>query len=413
MTRRNILLGIGGGISAYKTPELARQLIAKDTEVVPVLTHSAMEFVTATSLAAVSGQRTRTNLWDVEAERTMSHIELARWLDVLLIAPATANLMSEMAHGAAPDLLTTIYLATTAPTVIAPAMNQQMWQRPATQRNLRLLQDDGVLVFGPDTGDQACGEFGPGRMMEPKVIVERLLSSVFSTPRLLNGSKVLVTAGPTREPIDPVRYISNSSSGRQGYAIAEAARDAGAEVILVSGPTALPAPFGLETISVITTSEMKDAVMSHVSTSDVFFAVAAVADYRPQTPQSTKIKRHIEQSEGIMELTLTETDDIVSCVAEMNHRPYIVGFAAETDNPLAFAREKRVRKNLDAIVVNDVSRDDIGFNSERNEVTLIHESGEIHFAKGLKSNIATQLVSTIAGICHEVKDSISTKSTTD
>ena len=413
MTRRNILLGIGGGISAYKTPELVRQLVAKDMEVIPLLTRSAMEFVTATSLAAVSGQRVRTNLWDDEAERTMSHIELARWLDVLLIAPATANLMSEMAHGTASDLLTTICLAAKAPAVIAPAMNQQMWQHPATQRNLRLLQDDGVWVFGPDTGDQACGEFGPGRMMEPEAIVERLISSVFPTSCLLHGSKVLVTAGPTREPIDPVRYISNSSSGRQGYAIAEAARDAGAEVVLVSGPTALPVPFGLEIVAVTTASEMKDAAMQYVSTSDIFFAVAAVADYRPQNPQPTKIKRHVAQPEGTMEIVLAETDDIVSCVTEMNHRPYVVGFAAETDNPLKFAREKRVRKKLDAIVVNDVSRDDIGFDSERNEVTLIHESGEVHFSKSLKSNVATQLVSTIAGLFHEAKDSISTTSTTD
>ena len=405
--QKKVLLGVGGGIAAYKTPELARLLVQRGYEVQAVLTPTASQFVTSTALQAVTNRRVRSDLWDEEAERSMSHIELARWADVVLIAPATASLMSRLSNGFAPDLLSTLYLATTAPTIIVPAMNHRMWLHKATQRHLHQLQDDGVLVVGPDVGDQACGEFGPGRMSSPLDIAD-FVESQFSKPKPLRGKRVLVTAGPTREPIDPVRYISNSSSGRQGFALAEAAADAGAEVALISGPVHLETPRGVERIDITTAAEMKYEVMQRAEGVDVFFSVAAVADYRAAEPSTSKIKRHLERNNGDLSLALAETDDIVKAVAQLEDGPYVVGFAAETNNVLEFGKEKRIRKKLDAIVINDVSDREIGFESTENAVTIVTESEDIALAKAPKPIIAQQIVDVIAKHLTEIGQEIST-----
>ena len=400
MSTKHIALGVGGGIAAHKTPTLVRELVSRGHEVVPVLTPAALEFVTTTTLAVVSGQKVRSSLWDEEAERAMSHIEIARWADVLLIAPTTADLMANMAHGHAPDLLTTIYLATTAPTVIAPAMNQQMWLQNVTQRNLERLKDDGVVVLGPDTGSQACGDEGPGRMMEPEDIADTI-HDVLAESRLgnsvgeLRDVNVLITAGPTREAIDPVRYITNASSGRQGFAIAQAAVAAGANVTLVSGPVILDTPEGVKRIDVVTASEMKVAVMDHINGSDIFFAVAAVADYRPKTIHDRKIKKQQLQSDELT-LELVENDDIVQSVAMLPNRPYLVGFAAETHNVEQYATEKRARKDMDAIVLNDVSNTEIGFDSLDNAVTLISRNTKQYFPRATKQSIARQVMTAVS-----------------
>ena len=393
---KRVLLGIGGGIAAYKTPELARVLVQRGYEVQVVLSPAAAKFVTTSTLQAVTNRRVRDDLWDDAAERSMSHIELARWADVCLIAPATASMISRLAQGYAPDLVSTIYLATTAAVFIAPAMNHRMWKHPATQRQLHQLKNDGVQVIGPDIGDQACGEYGPGRMSSPVAIADFLDSTVVDKPKLLHGRKVLVTAGPTREPVDPVRYLSNSSSGRQGFALATALRDAGAEVILVCGPVTLDTPVGVERVDVVTAAEMKFEVMHRIDKMDLFFAVAAVADYRVANPSPRKIKKHLTTEESGLTLQLTETDDIVHAVAGLPQRPYMVGFAAETDDVIESGRSKRVRKSLDAIVINDVSRSEIGFESLENEVTVITESSEIQFPKALKSEIARKVVEVVA-----------------
>lgn len=405
--QKKVLLGVGGGIAAYKTPELARLLVQRGYEVQAVLTPTASQFVTSTALQAVTNRRVRSDLWDEEAERSMSHIELARWADIVLIAPATASLMSRLSNGFAPDLLTTLYLATTAPTIIVPAMNHRMWLHKATQRHLHQLQDDGVLVVGPDVGHQACGEFGPGRMSSPLDIAD-FVESQSSKPQPLRGKRVLVTAGPTREPIDPVRYISNSSSGRQGFALAEAAADAGAEVALISGPVHLETPRGLERIDITTAAEMKYEVMQRAEGIDVFFSVAAVADYRAAEPATSKIKRHLERNNGDLSLALAETDDIVKAVAQLEDGPYVVGFAAETNNVLEFGKEKRIRKKLDAIVINDVSDREIGFESTENAVTIVTESEDIALAKAPKSMIAQQIVDVIAKNLTDIGQEIST-----
>ena len=304
MQGKRIVLGIGGGIAAYKTPALVRQLVAAGMDVTPVMTESAHHFVTATVLTTLSGNRVRTDLWDLEAESSMGHIELARWADTLLIAPATANLLARLAHGLADDLLTTLYLATTAPTIVAPAMNAEMWNHTATKRNIGVLKTDGVRVIGPEYGEQACGEIGPGRMLEPEDIVSRLLGNTDPIKTSMEGLKVLVTAGPTRESIDPVRYLTNASSGKQGYAIAEAARDAGAVVSLVSGPVALPSPRGVQQISVTTAAEMKSAVLGLVNDIDIMFGVAAVADYRPIHSEPHKIKKTQQNGSSMSVLSL-------------------------------------------------------------------------------------------------------------
>ena len=395
MQGKRIVLGIGGGIAAYKTPALVRQIVAAGMDVIPVMTESANHFVTATVLTTLSGHRVRDNLWDLEAERSMGHIELARWTDTLLIAPATANLLARLANGLSNDLLTTLYLATTAPTVVAPAMNLEMWNHSATKRNIGVLKTDGVSIIGPDRGEQACGETGPGRMLEIEDIVSYLLGTTDPIDTPMTGLRVLVTAGPTRESIDPVRYITNSSSGKQGYAIAEAARDAGAIVTLVSGPVALPPPKGVQQINIISAAQMKSAVLDIANDIDIMFGVAAVADYRPSYSEPHKIEK-MQQNGSSMSIELVENDDILASVAALSDPPYLVGFAAETQSLIKNAVQKRERKCLDAIVVNDVSDHSIGFDSDENEVTLLHEHGETTFEKSPKAAIASKLVAAIS-----------------
>ena len=389
-----ILLGISGGIAAYKAPALVRHLLACNAEVVPVLTPNAVRFVSPTALQAVAGQRTRTDLWDEQAEAAMGHIELARWADAVVVAPATANLIARLAAGMADDLLTTLCLATTAPIFVAPAMNVRMWEHSATQRNLARLRADGVTVLGPAEGEQACGEFGPGRMLEPEEIAAAVTAEL-ATPRSLAGVRVLVTAGPTREFLDPVRFISNRSSGRQGFAFAQAAHHAGAEVTLVSGPVHLPTPAGVDRVDVVSAQEMKDAVIDRAAESDIFVSVAAVADYRPHQVHEQKLKKSQQPSDEFR-VALKENEDIVGSIVDVVPRPFVVGFAAETENALAYARQKRERKRIDAIVVNDVSDPDIGFDSGDNAVTLIHAGGEVALGKMPKRAIAQRLVSEIA-----------------
>jgi phosphopantothenoylcysteine decarboxylase/phosphopantothenate--cysteine ligase len=321
----------------------------------------------------------------------MSHIELARWADLVLVAPATAHQLAKLATGAADDLLSTLCLATTAPIAIAPAMNQRMWQHAATQRNVARVAADGVHLLGPATGDQACGETGPGRMLEPEAIagdVERLLSA-----GELAGLSVLVTAGPTREPIDPVRYISNHSSGKQGYALARAFAEAGARVTLVTGPVNLAVPPGVEAVPVVTAREMHEAVCSRVARHDIFVGVAAVADYRPELAASQKIKKSRDGASLVLELT--ENPDIIAAVAQHPQRPFVVGFAAETENVLAHARDKLERKHLDLIVVNDVADRRIGFESDANAVTIVAKDSAEEIALADKLSIARTLVSRI------------------
>ena len=392
---QRILLGIGAGIAAYKSIELVRHLRFFGAEVVPVLTANAGKFVTSTALQAIAGVPPRSDLWDAAAEAAMGHIELARWADAVIIAPATADLIGRLASGLADDLLTTICLATTAPRFLAPAMNTKMWEHPATRRNIERLRADGAVVLGPDDGEQACGEFGIGRMVEPDAIAAAVRAAL-AADGVLQGVNVLVTAGPTREFLDPVRFISNRSSGRQGFAIAEAARAAGAEVTLVAGPVQLPTPPGVTRVDVVNASEMHAAVQARAAAADIFFSVAAVADYRPRTFHPQKLKKRDEGEEA--RWALRRNVDIASAVAAAERRPFVVGFAAETEDAIANARDKRERKNLDAIVANDVANDAIGFDSVDNAVTLIHQGGELTLPKMPKREVARRLVAEIAAL---------------
>ena len=388
----NILLGITGGIAAYKTPDLVRRLIERGGDVQIVMTASAAEFVTDTALQAVSGRAVRSNLWDKEAERAMSHIELARWADVVLIAPATAEVMARIVSGAAPDLLTTICLATEAPIAVAPAMNHVMWNNPATQANRQVLEERGVHVLGPDVGSQACGETGAGRMLDPDAIAAAVFDlGVVRGKGLLAGRKVVVTAGPTREPIDPVRYISNRSSGKMGYAMARAAAAQGADVILISGPVNLPAPPGVDTRSVMTAQEMYEATHESINGADIFIAAAAVADYRPAEEQVQKIKKN----DATMRVDLVRCPDILQSVAALESPPFTVGFAAETENVDEYARDKLVKKKLDMIIANRVGAD-CGFDAEDNAVNVFWDEGEQRFATLHKSELANRLVVLVA-----------------
>ncbi len=388
LSGRNILLGVTGGIAAYKTPTLVRHLRNEGADVQVVLTRSAQEFVTPVTLQALSRHPVRSELWDAEAEAAMGHIELARWADLVLIAPASAHFMARLAHGLAPDLLTTLCLATDSPTVLAPAMNQAMWRDAATRRNAKTLIDDGKKLIGPNDGEQACGDMGPGRMAEPEELL-RAVKELFS-PRCLEGLKVLVTAGPTREAWDPVRYLSNQSSGKQGYAIAAAAAISGARTTLVSGPCRLLPPTDVEHIAVTSAQDMYEAVLARAADQDLVIGVAAVADYRPEQQAKQKIKKQgLGES---LQITLTKNPDIIGAVAQLPKGPVVVGFAAETENALAHARSKRQRKHLDAIVVNDVSNQKIGFNSDYNAATLVWAQGEVDLAYQGKRDLAMSLV---------------------
>ncbi|MEM9335625.1 MAG: bifunctional phosphopantothenoylcysteine decarboxylase/phosphopantothenate--cysteine ligase CoaBC [Pseudomonadota bacterium] len=385
----NILLGITGGIAAYKTPDLVRRLRERGADVQVVMTRSAAEFVTETALAAVSGKPVRSTLWDHEAEAAMGHIELARWADQVLVAPATAEFISRLAQGSASDLLSTLCLATRAPIAIAPAMNNVMWDNPAVVANRDTLEQRGVRLLGPASGEQACGEIGPGRMLEPVDIADAVIEPPGTGS--LHGRTVLITAGPTREPIDPVRYITNRSSGKMGYAMAAAARAAGAKVILVSGPVALAAPAGVETVPVSTATEMFEATLSRIDGVDIFIGAAAVADYQPAMLADHKIKK----SADTMQLELTKTRDILASVAALPTAPFAVGFAAETQKLREHAMAKFKRKNLDMIIANRVG-DQLAFDCDENCVEVYWHGGEAAFEKMAKRSLATELVELVA-----------------
>ncbi len=391
LTNRRIVLGIAGGIAAYKSAELVRRLRDLGAEVRVVMTRAATEFITPLTLQALSGQPVHLDLLDPAAEAAMGHIELARWADRVLVAPATANLIARLAGGRADDLLTAVCLATRAPLLLAPAMNQAMWANPATQANLATLQARGVQLLGPADGAQACGETGPGRLLEPEAIAARLADGFAS--HLLDGLRVLVTAGPTREAIDPVRFISNHSSGRMGFALAQAAADAGAHTTLVAGPVHLATPQRVQRTDVVSARDMLDAVLAALPGCDIFIGTAAVADYRPADVASQKIKKTADT----LQLALVRNPDIITAVAAAQPRPFTVGFAAETDQVLDHARRKRQAKGLDMIIANDVSAPGIGFESTENAVTIISRSGEQALPQASKQQLAVRLIESIAG----------------
>lgn len=389
---KRILLGITGSIAAYKTPELIRKLKEQLYDVRVILTSCGKAFVTPLTLQAVSQHKIYEELIDVEAEAAMSHIELARWPDCILIAPATAHVIAKLAHGFADDLLSTLCLASNIRIIFVPAMNQAMWFNQATQDNVNLLKERDCLFIGPGDGAQACGDVGLGRMLEPLEIVEAL-SKIFVKP-CLHNQRILITAGPTQECIDPVRYLSNRSSGKMGFALAQAAVESGADVTLISGPVALTPPKKLKFISVKTANEMLLAVEQEISQQTVFISTAAVADYQIVSPALQKIKK----TNAPLILQLKPTIDILATVSQMNleNKPLLVGFAAETEYTLQFAEEKRRSKNIDLMVVNDVSRTDIGFDSNKNEVTVLSSDVPIHLACASKYLIAQQLLQIIA-----------------
>ncbi|MBB6092553.1 phosphopantothenoylcysteine decarboxylase/phosphopantothenate--cysteine ligase [Povalibacter uvarum] len=387
---RKILLGVTGGIAAYKSPDLVRRLAERGAEVQVVMSRGAQQFVTALTFQAVSGRPVRTDLWDEAAEAAMGHIELARWADEIVVAPATADFIAKLAHGFAEDLLTTVCLATTAKITIAPAMNRQMWANPATQANVRLLKDRGVRVLGPASGEQACGEVGVGRMLEPTQIAEEIYAAL-PVEGVLSGLKVVITAGPTREAIDPVRFISNRSSGKMGYAVAEAAREAGATVVLVTGPVQIPTPAGIERVPVETADQMLAAVQKQVADADIFIAAAAVSDYKCSEVACQKIKKTSDN----MTLALSRAPDVLATIGRSESPPFLVGFAAETENVEANALTKLNSKNLDMIAANKVG-EGLAFDKDDNALTLYWRGGKQELTLNSKSALARQLVSVIA-----------------
>ncbi|GGC08623.1 phosphopantothenoylcysteine decarboxylase [Marinobacterium zhoushanense] len=392
LTNRRILLGITGGIAAYKSAELTRLFKAAGADVRVVMTPAATEFITPLTLQALSGNPVHLQLLNPEAEAGMGHIELAKWADLILVAPASADFIARLAAGMGDDLLTTLCLASDAPICLAPAMNQAMWRDPRTQQNVdKLKASIGVKIFGPGVGEQACGDTGPGRMLEPVELAE-LASDQFET-LALSGRTVYITAGPTREALDPVRYISNHSSGKMGYALAAAARDAGARVRLISGPVSIAVPDRVQCVQVESAQQMLDASLEGLADCDLFIAAAAVADYRPVSVAEHKIKKG---SEEIMELHLVKNPDIVATVASSKNRPFTVGFAAETRDVVAYAQDKLARKRLDLIVANDVSAPGIGFNSDENAVTLVGPDSVESLPQTHKQQLARQLINRIA-----------------
>jgi phosphopantothenoylcysteine decarboxylase/phosphopantothenate--cysteine ligase len=390
LTNRKILLGVTGGIACYKSAVLLRALQDAGAEVRVVMTPAAQAFITPLTFQALSGHAVHTELFDPAQESAMDHISLARWADLLLIAPATADFIARAAMGLANDLLATICLATETPVALAPAMNRQMWLNPATQENLQRLIQRGFVCWGPDEGIQACGEKGPGRMLEPEALCQQVVS--YFTPGILDGVRVLMTAGATREPIDPVRFVSNRSSGKMGYALAQSLRDLGAEVTLVSGPTSLDVPAKVTSIHVDTAEEMHYSVMEHVDQCDIFIAVAAVADYRPGQISTSKIKKNSE----ILTLDLVRNPDILAEVAARERPPFTVGFAAETEQLEQYAEDKRRRKQLDMIAANLVGGDESGFEAERNALLLLWRDGREELPMMAKSQLALRLAKRIA-----------------
>ena len=395
LANKRILLGVTGGIAAYKSADLVRRLKEVGADVQVAMTPAATHFVGPLTFQAVSGRPVRLELLDPNAEAGMGHIELARWADLLLIAPASADFIARLAHGFANDLLSTLCLATDKPIAIAPAMNRLMWLNPATQENCRILAQRGIRLWGPASGEQACGEVGEGRMLEPVQLREAVITH-FSADGNLRGLKVLITAGPTREDIDPVRFISNRSTGKMGFAIAQAAAGAGARVTLVSGPVSLPTPADVERIDVASAQEMYDAVMSRAIEADIFIATAAVADYRPAVRAGQKIKKDRET----LTIELERNPDILATVAALDRGPFTVGFAAETQNVLEYAQDKRRRKKLDMIAANQVGIPDSGFESEQNALHVLWEGGEKILPQADKILLGYELIALIAERYH-------------
>jgi phosphopantothenoylcysteine decarboxylase/phosphopantothenate--cysteine ligase len=394
-----ILLGVSGGIAAYKAAELVRRLRDAGAEVQVVMTAAATEFVTPLTFQALSGRPVRTSLWDSAAEAAMGHIELARWADRILIAPASADLIARLAAGMGDDLLTTLCLASAAPLFVAPAMNQQMWAHPATQANIATLRQRGATLLGPAAGDQACGETGPGRLLEAHDIVAALIAS--ATPGALAGRRVLVNAGPTYEDIDPVRYLGNRSSGRMGFALAAAAAAAGAEVRLIAGPVHLDTPNAVVRSDVRSAQAMRDAVLANLDWCEVFIAAAAVADYMPATVATAKIKK----SSAARTLELVPTADILAEVGQRPRRPFLVGFAAETESLERYALDKLQRKHLDLVIANQIGRSDIGIDAEDNELLVLWPQGRQLFPRAPKTELARALVLLIAERLRESESS--------
>ncbi len=390
LSNKRILLGVSGGIAAYKSAELIRRMRDHNAEVRVVMTAAAQEFITPLTLQALSGNPVHTTLLDTEAEAAMGHIELARWADMIVIAPASADFISKLAVGEGSDLLSTLCLASSSHIFVAPAMNQAMWAAEATQGNVRALAQRNFSIIGPASGDQACGDVGLGRMEEPLAIIDACAAH-FETGALA-GKKVVITAGPTHEAIDPVRYISNRSSGKMGYALAAAAVEAGACVVLISGPVNISAPERLRLERVVSAQEMYHSAMAHAQDADIFIGAAAVADYRVAQIAPQKLKK---QADATMILALVQNPDIIKSIAQLQRKPFVVGFAAETENVLDYARRKLSSKKLDMIIANDVSNTDIGFNSDNNAVTIVTEEEERFLDIQNKSVLAREIVLTI------------------
>lgn len=391
---KKIVLGICGGIAAYKTAHLVRELIRLGAIVRVVMTSSAREFITPMTLQAVSGHEVRCDVFDSAAERAMGHIELARWADLLLIAPATANCLAKMAHGLADDLLSTLYLVAETPVIVCPAMNRSMWAHPATQQNCQQLASRGVVIVGPEEGSQACGETGFGRMSDVDNIITAL--RLYDVNQLLCGQHVLITAGPTHEAIDPVRYIGNRSSGKMGYALAEAALMAGAQVTLISGPSALPLPLGAKVHRVETAQAMLDSVMQHLQPGMIFIGAAAVSDYHVQMPAKQKLKK---SEHATLTLNLGMNPDILATVAASGKATFVVGFAAETTHVIEQASVKLRAKKLNMIIANQVG-DGLGFDTDDNAVTVLTKTGQIALVRAHKTRIAGQIIAIIAENMH-------------
>ncbi len=383
---KRILLGITGGIAAYKSPDLVRRLIERGADVRVVMSAASESFITPLTLQAVSGHPVFKHLLDADAESGMGHIELARWAEMIIVAPATANFIAKMAHGKADDLLSTLILASEAERIIAPAMNQQMWQNSTTQDNVRILQNRGVKIIGPAAGNQACGEVGPGRMTQPEDIAQQLLGD--GIPQLLVGKTIIITAGPTWEAIDPVRGVTNHSSGKMGFSMACAARDYGATVVLICGPVSMETPHGIERIDVQSAQQMHDQVFNHIHRSQFFIGVAAVADYRPLQQSVHKLKKNADE----MTIKLVRNPDILAQVAKQKSKVFSVGFAAETQNLIENAKKKLLSKNIDLIVANDVSGEDGAFGNDTNRVTLVDRHDTTALQRADKYRLAVQII---------------------
>jgi phosphopantothenoylcysteine decarboxylase/phosphopantothenate--cysteine ligase len=391
LAQRRILLGVSGGIAAYKSCELVRRLRDLDAQVRVVMTERATHFVSPTTFQALSGQSVRVSLWDEQAEAAMGHIELARWAERILIAPASADMLARLAHGLADDLLTTLCLASAAPLYLAPAMNQQMWAHPAVQANIETLRQRGAHLLGPAAGEQACGDIGSGRMLEPHELREALVASFGDGS--MAGLNVVVSAGPTYEDIDPVRFIGNRSSGRMGFAIAQAAAQAGARVFLVAGPVSLATPEGIaQRVDVRSAAQMHTAVLDAATQADIYIGAAAVGDYRPQEIATHKLKKH--DGAGLS-LQLSENPDILASLSAKTVHPFLVGFAAETHDVASYAQDKLRRKGLDMIAANQVGGG-LGFEAADNALTLYWADGVLELPRASKSELAQQLIAQVA-----------------